>query len=132
MQRSWQGRAVSVENGGLQTLFSNKTVEIKMTEEGARRLSFAIATVAAVRKHQGMEQMLLPEVQELLDALNYVFVADPASVAAHSRMEAGKGMTPDGGHKVPEPDHSPGACRVLRGSWCGRPACQQVEIPDGE
>lgn len=102
MSRVWNGKAVSVEAGGLGSLLSTKPVEIHITEEGVRRVSFALASMAAVRKHQGHDQLLLPEVQELLDAINYVFVADPASVEAHRRMEAGKGMTPDGGFKRPE------------------------------
>jgi hypothetical protein len=101
--RTWDGKAVAVSPGGLAGVFSNKPVEIRMTEEGARRLSFALASMAAVRKSQGREQLLLPEVQELLNAINYVFVADPASVEAHRVMEAGKGMTPDGGYRFPSP-----------------------------
>lgn len=127
-RRVWDGKAVTLDPGGLGSLLTNKPVEIRMTEEGARRLSFALASVAAVRKAQGREQLLLPEVQELLDAINYVFVADPASVAAHKAMEAGKGMTPDGGYRAP--DHSPGACVVLRGAWCGRRACQDAASND--
>jgi len=133
MPRIWEGKAVDVSPGGLAGIFSNKPVEIHITEEGVRRLSFALASMAAVRKAQGHpdDRLLLPEVQELLTAINYVFVDDPASVAAHARMEAGKGMTPDGGYRAPqsfrvprEPDHSPGACKVLRGSWCGEERCK--------
>ena len=99
-RRVWSGKHVSVDPGGLASLLSNKPVEIHMTVEGARRLSFALASMASVRKSQGL-QPLLPETQELLDAINYVFIADPKSVAAYERMEAGKGMTPDGGYKRP-------------------------------
>ena len=53
MPRIWDGKDVAVSPGGLASVFTNKPVEIRMTEEAARRLSFALASMAAVRKAQG-------------------------------------------------------------------------------
>lgn len=92
----WDGKAVSLKRKGLEGLFSNKQILVELTEDAARKLSLALMR---------LKQTTVPltgDAQELLDALNYVMVGDPDSRAVHRRMEAGKGMTPDGGYKEPE------------------------------
>lgn len=93
--RFWDGKtvhfAMAPHHG------DRRSWELGLTEETARKLALALA------KCKQTYFTLEPEVQEILDALNYVLVADPASVQAHQRIEAGKGATPDGGFKLPEP-----------------------------
>lgn len=89
--RYWDGKTVHLANAGLGGLFERRNWELGLTEQTARELALTLAKAK-------LTYFALPDsVQEILDALNYVLVADPASVEAHSRMEAGKGMTPDGG-----------------------------------
>ena len=97
-RRTWDGKAVSVDPGSLSGLMTDKPFEVHSSEATARKLALLLSS------HKAMTQAALePEMDELLTALNYVIVADPTSVQAHSRLEAGKGMTPDGGYKYPSP-----------------------------
>lgn len=107
----WDGKAVSVTTAGkeLQGLV-RLPVNVLLSEEGARRVAMALASYAAIRAHHktlgniqkmAYDGLLLPEVQELLDALNYTLVGDPVSTRAYKAMQAGKSMTPDGGHRAP-------------------------------
>lgn len=89
--RDWVGKAVSVKPPGLGELLSHKPYTVRLTEAGARNLALSIA------KLKQTTMMVPVEVEELLDALNYVLVGDPHSRAQHQRMEAGKGMEPSGG-----------------------------------
>lgn len=89
--RKWSGRAVSFAAVGLASVMTGKDFRADMTEDLARNLALALARLKQTTF------ALQPEVQELLDALNYVLVGDPHSQEAHRRMEVGKGMTPDGG-----------------------------------
>jgi hypothetical protein len=82
--RTWHGRTVRiVEVPGEVRL----PIRISLRKGAAQSLALAL--------HR-LEQTTLgsPDVQELLHALDYVLVGDPASQAAHRRMEAGKGMDP--------------------------------------
>jgi hypothetical protein len=66
------------------------------TPEAARTLALTLGRLKQTT-------MTLPgDAQELLTALDYVMVGDPHSRRQHDVMEAGKGMTPDGGYKAPE------------------------------
>ena len=91
--RIWNGRAAFVM-GASST--PGKPIGLALTEEAARKTALALLR---------LKQTTIPlsgDVQELLDALNYVLVGDPESRAAHRRKEAGKGMTPDGGYRAPD------------------------------
>jgi hypothetical protein len=119
----WAGKAMdvaTVDKAGARKI--NYPVVAMMTEEAARRIAMALASYAAIRAHQQYgvggriesdAALLLPEVQELLDALNYTLVGDPASKKAYRVLQAGKGMTPDGGFKSPQ--MAPGADGQRRG-----------------
>jgi hypothetical protein len=99
----WDGKAVLVYTASDEDAkVMSRPVQILLTEEAARRVSLAIASYAAIRKAWQHERILLPEVQELLDALNYTLVGDPGSERAYRIINAGKGMTPDGGFKAPQ------------------------------
>lgn len=90
MGNEWDGKAVLVRSG-IGELLRRRPVTVELTDEAARKTALALARLKQTT-------FALPdEVQELLDALNYVLVGDPGSTGAHRRMEAGKGMTPDGG-----------------------------------
>lgn len=104
---AWDGKTVHVINMG--SGHDRRQIEVSLTEDAARKLALAIT------KLKQTTIMLPPEVEELVTALNYVMVGDPASRAAHRVMEAGKGMTPDGGWRVSKAD-----C-----AWCssGRTDC---------
>lgn len=91
---TWDGKTVHVINMGFGR--DRRQIEVSLTEDAARKLALAIT------KLKQTTMLLPPEVGELLNALNYVLVGDPASRAAHSSMEAGKGMTPDGGYRKPD------------------------------
>ena len=93
--RFWDGKTVHFANKGMAGIFDRRQWELGLTEGTARSLALALARLKQT-------SVTLPDdCEEILQALNYVLVADPASVAAHRQMEAGKGMTPDGGHKAP-------------------------------
>jgi hypothetical protein len=94
-RRTWDGRAVKVQPMGLEDLFSGKDIRIEVSEKAARTLALALSRLKQTT-------LTLPgDAQEILNALDYVMVGDPASTREHSRMEAGKGMTPDGGYRAP-------------------------------
>jgi hypothetical protein len=83
----WDGKTVlALVNAN--TPHPGKPVGLALSDRTARDLALALARLKQTTF------ALQGGVQELLDALNYVLVADPASVLAHQRMEAGKGMDP--------------------------------------
>lgn len=89
MKREWDGRSVYIIKQCLRY-----PVEIDLAPETAGQLANLL------RKQTGLANVFTPlpdGLLELLNALDYVLVGDPASVAAHRRMEAGKGMEPSGG-----------------------------------
>lgn len=90
--RIWDGRAVHFAQRGLGGLFDNKPLRLDLKEEAARKLALLISKYKQICNDE-----IEAESEEILQALNYVLVGDPVSHAAHRRMEAGKGMTPDGG-----------------------------------
>lgn len=87
-EREWRGRAVSLGHFPGQSHWPTK---VELTEDAARKLALALA------KLKQTTMMVPVEVDEVLDALNYVLVGDPHSRQQHRRMEAGKGMEPSGG-----------------------------------
>lgn len=100
MERYWDGRTVHVARTNPE--HDRRDVDLALTRDAAGQLANFI------RRQTGLSATfapLTPELQEILNALDYVLVADPASIAAHRRMEAGKGMTPDGGYRTPLADH---------------------------
>lgn len=99
--RFWDGRTVHFAHGGLGKIYDSRSFELALTEAAARKLALALS------KYKQTYFSTEPEVEEILNALNYVLVGDPDSRAKHQRMETGKGMTPDGGHKPPQPSPSP-------------------------
>ena len=92
---TWDGKTVHVINMGPGQ--DRRQVEVSLTSDAARKLALVLA-----KTKQTYFLGLEPEIEKLLTALNYVMVGDPASRAAHRQMEAGKGMTPDGGYRAPE------------------------------
>lgn len=82
----WVGLHVNVTNHVAHR--SGKDIGIRMSLSGANRLALSI------QRLQNTPQAVPPEVAELLQALNYVQIGDPVSVAYHRRMEAAKGMEP--------------------------------------
>ena len=96
--RFWDGKTVHFANKGIAGLFERRNFELGMTEQTSRDLALALMRL----KQTGGAISLPDSVQEIVDALNYVLVGDPASTAAHRALEAGKGMTPDGGYREPE------------------------------
>lgn len=83
----WDGKHVRVKNDV--THRTGKEVEIRLKLTGASRLALALK-----RLHNVEGAGLAPELEELMWGLDFVLVGDPASVARHRRMEAGKGMEP--------------------------------------
>lgn len=78
-----------MEGGTLPT----KPIVVALTAEAARDM---IKTMGRVEQ----TTFALPgSLKELKQALEYVLVGDDASLRAHRQMEAGKGMTPDGGYR---------------------------------
>lgn len=99
--RRWDGKAVHVRQKGIDGILSNKEITVELGQQAARTLALSLGRIKQTT-------FALPgDVQELLTALDYVMVGDPASSRKHAEMEAGKGMTPDGGHKAPEPKVNP-------------------------
>jgi hypothetical protein len=88
-RRSWDGRTVHLTRTNPQ--YDRREIDLALTENTARDLALAL------RRMQQTSMMPPDSVQEICDAIDYVLVGDPASQKAHARMEAGKGMTPDGG-----------------------------------
>jgi hypothetical protein len=88
--RIWDGRAVRVNTAHPDSAAA-KPVGVYLTAEAAGDM---IKTLGRVEQ----TTFALPgSLKELKQALEYVLVGDDASVRAHLQMEAGKGMTPDGG-----------------------------------
>lgn len=92
--RFWDGKTVHFVEAV--TVNDRRSFQLGTTERTSRDLALALT------KLKQTTLMLPPSVEEILTALNYVLVADPASVAAHSRMEASKGMEPAFGGPVEE------------------------------
>lgn len=91
-EREWDGRSVSVRHRS----DVHKPVRVELTEKAARTIALALSRLKQTT-------MTLPgDAQELLNALDYVMVGDPNSTREHRQMEAGKGMTPDGGYRHPQ------------------------------
>jgi hypothetical protein len=90
-QKFWDGKTVHFVHGGLGKIYDSRSYELGLTERTARDLALVLARL-------NQTTIRLPEsVEEILTALNYVLVGDPASVAKHKAMEASKGMEPSGG-----------------------------------
>lgn len=87
--KHWDGKTVHFAQ--VPSPYDRRDFELGMSEDTARKLALGLM------KLKQTTMMLPPEVEEILTALNYVLVGDPASVAAHGRMEASKGMEPSGG-----------------------------------
>jgi hypothetical protein len=99
-KRVWDGRAVSAMERS-EIALTDKLIRVDLTPKAARTLALALGRLKQTT-------ITLPgDAQEVLTALDYVMVADPASVRKHAEMEAGKGMTPDGGYKAPTPNNMP-------------------------
>lgn len=84
-QRHWDGNRVHVAT--TDPLRDGRSVDAAMTPETAGALANLL------RKQTGLSSILepLPEgLQELMAALDYVLVSDPASVHAHQAMERGR------------------------------------------
>lgn len=94
VQPAWDGKTVHVIDMGPGR--DRRQIEVSLTEDAARKTALALARLKQTTFG------LADEVQEVLDALNFVLVGDPHSREAHRRMEVGKGMTPDGGYKEPQ------------------------------
>lgn len=84
--REWAGRAIALTHRAQRPRFP---MMLLMSQESAQKLALALG-----RLRQTYSMGLLPEVEEIYQALNYVLVADPHSVALHAQMEASKGMDP--------------------------------------
>jgi hypothetical protein len=137
--REWIGKTVDLQLKGLGGIFSNKPISLDLTTETANALASSLLRLKQTT-------FALPNgVQELLQALDYVLVGDPASTASHKRMEAGKGMTPDGGYQAPdllqhpyvEHPANPGFCHAASGltskTICWQPrAAHYAEGAQGE
>lgn len=92
--RFWDGRTVHCIRGI--PMQDRREVELSLTPDTAAHLA-AILTLA------GMTQELGDDLREIQDALDFVLKGDEASIEAHRRMKAGRGMTPDGGYREPDP-----------------------------
>jgi hypothetical protein len=98
--KKWDGKAVLVQSG-LGEMLDRRPVRFNLTEKAARDLALAL-------KRLQQTSLMNPEsVTELVDALDFVLVGDPASRAAHARMEAGKGMAPSDEHLKADHDFLP-------------------------
>ena len=103
----WDGRAVHATR--TDPAKDRRTVEIALTIDAAGKLALSLNRLRQTT-------FALPdEMEEMLDAVNYVILGDEDSIAAHARMEAGKGMTPDGGYRSPNPPHDGRGLESLRG-----------------
>jgi hypothetical protein len=85
----WDGKTVHLAHTNPE--HDRRSLELALTDQTARDLALALSRLKQTTF------ALQDGVQEVLDALNYVLVADPVSVAAHKRMEAGKSMDPAAG-----------------------------------
>jgi hypothetical protein len=130
--RHWDGKTVHIQPDA--TRRDRRSVEIGLTPETARELAMALHRVKQTTF--GLQN----GPQELLDALDYVFVGDPRSVVRHSRMQAAKGMEPAGAdprsypaeHGFIPDSKKPEWCCWKTGvaqQECGRPESQHVKPP---
>jgi len=87
-RKFWDGKSVHFTH--VPSPHDRRDHELGLTEDAARKLALALGKLTQT-------SLVPPEVQEILTALNYTLVGDPASVAAHAKMEASKGMEPSGG-----------------------------------
>ncbi len=105
--RVWDGRGVYASARA-----ERRPIRLFLTRNLALDLRTAIARLRQT-------SLMAPEsLQELEDAIGYVITGDPESENAWKSMEAGKGMTPDGGYQIPdhyftpiEVVHNPGSFR---------------------
>ena len=88
-KKFWDGKTVHFAH--VPDPHDRRNHELGLTEDAARKLALCLA------KLKQTTLMVPPEVDEILTALNYVLVGDPASVAAHRQMGVRKGMEPSGG-----------------------------------
>jgi predicted phage gp36 major capsid-like protein len=91
--RVWDGQSVGVVDLEDDV---RRPIAIRLTSQAARTLIVTLGRLA---------QTTLPlpgEAAELKQALEYVLGGDAASTRAYRQMEAGKGMTPDGGYLAPK------------------------------
>jgi hypothetical protein len=86
MTRHWQGRGISVHPGE-----QDGSVQVWLRPEVASNL------IKTLTRLEQTAVQLPGQMAELKQALEYVITGDDASERAHRQMEAGKGMTPDGG-----------------------------------
>src|SRR4051812_34977231 len=85
--RYWDGKAVKVCQRS--NAYDLRNVEVGLS----RNTAGALANL--LRLHNTPGSSMMPDgLHELMVALDYVLVSDPASVAAYRRMEASKGMDP--------------------------------------
>lgn len=91
-RRFWDGKTVHVTTlETMETYRDPRSVEVGLTPETAGQLANLL------RKQGGLANLLSPlpdGLQELMTALDYVLVADPASVHAHSAMLRGSSSNP--------------------------------------
>jgi len=89
--RFWDGRTVHITQDASPR--DRRKVEVGLTPNTASELALTL------RQAQGIDNpiQLTAGLVELLSALDYVLVGDPASVAAHRRMNDFKGMDPAAG-----------------------------------
>jgi hypothetical protein len=91
--RYWDGRTVHL--GRTNPVHDRREFDLALTAETAAHLaSFLTAAMPLVGTGD--------DIREVRDALDFVLIADEASVEAHRRMKAGRGMTPDGGYREPD------------------------------
>lgn len=86
---TWIGPQVHVVRAEVGT--PNDHLDVRVSAGTAGMLANTVRLAVQVLGERVDRQ---PALVELLAALDYVMVGDPASVAAHRRMEAGKGMDP--------------------------------------
>lgn len=92
-EKYWNGRSVHVAPTNPE--HDRRSVEIALTPEAAEALR------AWMAKSNLAFLLMDPAIGELHEALEYVLVGHQRSIDNHRRMQAGKGMTPDGGYRMP-------------------------------
>jgi hypothetical protein len=90
MSKNWDGRAVYVRRSVI--VQTRQPVTVRLTEETAGSVANALRVLSNQCESQGHK--MAPDLRELMLALDYVMVGDPASSREHRRMEASKGMDP--------------------------------------
>jgi hypothetical protein len=89
--RTWDGRVAYVSRRPVKRHLS---VNVELTTSNAHDLALVLRRL---KGKPGEQSFLTAGLEELMQALDFVLVADPASAAAHRQMEASKGMEPSGG-----------------------------------